>query len=148
MSSIALIRPAGRAARRIAENLSRGSRRKPMWHRHIVTVHNAMARFVTIDRFGVLFSKEVIISRAGEDESFVLIDREVGLEMRAALMQKIGVSPADDPEAIPLKFYHRSLHFAHGTEGLATSYAYNQGTDYCRTSAVSAPNYRQRARWT
>lgn len=62
----------------------------------------------------MLESKDVIISRAGEDESSVMIDREVGLAMEAALRRQIGESLADDPEIIPLKFYHKSLHFAHG----------------------------------
>lgn len=85
-----------------------------MWHRYVVTIHDAKAQFVTIDNFGVLVSKEVTISRAGEDESSVLIDRDVGLAMQAALLQKIGTSPTDDPEAIPLIFYHKYLYFAHG----------------------------------
>lgn len=80
----------------------------------MVTIHDAKARFVTADSVGVLVSKEIIISRAGEDESFVLIDREVGLAMKAALVRQIGISFTDDPEAIPLKFYHKSLHFSHG----------------------------------
>lgn len=79
-----------------------------------MSLHEAKARFVTIDRFGVLSSKEISISRAGDDESSLLIDQEVGLAMQAALMWKIGKSLTDDPEAIPLKFYHKSLHFAHG----------------------------------
>lgn len=124
MFSRAFIRPTSRAAHRIAENLPNGPRRKPLQHRHIVAIHDAKARFVKVDRFGVLLSEEVIISRGGEDESSVLIDRGVGLEMKSALMQKIDISLADDPEAIPLKFYHRSLHFAHGIERLTASYAY------------------------
>lgn len=82
----------------------------------MVTIHDAKARFVTIDSLGVLVSKEIIISRAGEDESSVLIDREVGLAMKAALVRQIGTSLTDDPEAIPLRFYHKSLHFSHGME--------------------------------
>lgn len=75
-------------------------------------MHEAKARFVTINRFGVLVSEEVSISRAGDDESSLLIDQEVGLAMQAVLMRKIGNSITDDP--IPLKFYHKFLYFAHG----------------------------------
>lgn len=80
----------------------------------MVTVHNAKARFVTIDSLGELVSKEITIVRAGEDESSVLIDREIGRAMKAALMRQIGTSFTDDPEAAPLRFYHESLHFSHG----------------------------------
>lgn len=80
----------------------------------MVTIHDAKARFVTINSLGVLASKEIIISRASEDDSFVLIDREVGLAMKAALMRQISTLVTDDPEAIPLRFFHKSLHFAHG----------------------------------
>lgn len=61
-----------------------------------------------------LIASIITIPRAGEDESSVLIAREVGLAMKAALMRQIGESLTDDPEVVPLKFYHRSLHFAHG----------------------------------
>ncbi|KAL2277834.1 hypothetical protein FJTKL_15124 [Diaporthe vaccinii] len=33
--------------------------------------------------------------------------------MKAALMRQIGTSLISDPDAIPLKFYHKSLHSAH-----------------------------------
>lgn len=83
-------------------------------HRHILTTHDAKARFIETGSSGVLDSKDVTISRAGEDECSVVIDREVGLAMKAALRRQIGESLADDPEIIPLIFYHKSLHFAHG----------------------------------
>lgn len=85
-----------------------------MWRRHIVTIHEAKAEFITIDKFGSLVSKEVIISRATENDSSVMMGKEVGHAMRSAIVQQIGVSLANDPEAVPLKFYHKSLHFAHG----------------------------------
>lgn len=91
-----------------------GLRRKAAWHRHIVTIHDTKAQFVTLDDFGALVSQDVTISRAGRHSSFVTLDREVGLAMKAALMRQIGTSLLSDPDAIPLKFYHKSLHFAHG----------------------------------
>lgn len=114
MLSVMIVRPVSHAARRVAGELARRSRQQLLWHRRIVTMHDAKALFVVVGRFGVLDSKEITISRAGEDESSVLIAREVGLAMKAALMRQIGESLTDDPEVIPLKFYHRSLHFAHG----------------------------------
>lgn len=77
-------------------------------------MHDAKARFIEVSSSGVLDSNDVTISRAGEDESSVIIDRQVGLAMKAALRRQIGESLPDDPEIIPLKFYHKSLHFAHG----------------------------------
>lgn len=115
MFSQSLARPARHAARCVAGRLA-GFIQPPMLQRHIATIHNAKAQFVTIDSFGGLVSKGVTIYRAGEDEAFVLIDQEVGLAMKAALVRQIGISLTKNPEAIPLKFYHKSLHFAHGTD--------------------------------
>lgn len=79
-----------------------------------MTIHNAKGKFVTIDHCGALISKEVTISRGGEDKSFVMVEREVGLAMRSAIARQIGASLTSDPETIPVKFYHKSLCFAHG----------------------------------
>lgn len=109
-----LARPAKHAVRGIAPNLLSGVRPPPLSRRHLMTIHNAKGNFVTIDNFGALASKEVSISRGGKDESFVMVEREVGLAMKSAIMRQIGVSLISNPETIPVKFYHESLHFAHG----------------------------------
>lgn len=109
-----LARPTTHAVPGVASNLLGGVRQQPLWRRHLITIHDAKSKFVTIDNFGTLVTKEVLISRGGEDESFVIVEREVGLAMKSAILRQIGVSLTSDPEAIPLKFYHKSLHFAHG----------------------------------
>ncbi|KAG8161877.1 hypothetical protein KVR01_008864 [Diaporthe batatas] len=78
-----------------------------------VLIHNTKGNLVTIDNLGATVSQEVIISRGGEDESFVMAEREVGLAMKSSIVRQLGVSLTSDPEAIPLKFHHKSLHFAH-----------------------------------
>lgn len=113
MLPTSLARPAKHAFRGVALNLLGGVRQQPLWRRNLVTFHDAKGKFVTIDHFGALVSKDITISRGSEDESFVMMDREVGLAMRSAIMRQIGVSLISDPEAIPLRFYHTSLHFAH-----------------------------------
>lgn len=109
-----LVRPAKHPARRIGSNLLGGVTQQLLRRRHLMTIHNAKGNLVTIDNLGALVSQEVIISRGGEDESFVMVEREVGLAMKTAIVRQIGVSVISDPEAFPLKFYHGSLHFAHG----------------------------------
>ncbi|KAJ0109665.1 hypothetical protein J7T55_014227 [Diaporthe amygdali] len=101
------------AARAIVGILRTRVRRQPLWRRHFGTFYEAKARLVTIDNFGVLGNREVIISRAGENDSSVVIDREVGFAMKSAIVRQFGVSLTRDLEAIPLKFYHKSLHFTH-----------------------------------
>lgn len=138
MLSTSLARPAKHAARGMAStNLMARVRQQPVWRRHLVTIHDAKGQFVTIDDSGALVSKEVIISRGGEDESFVQLDREVGLAMKSAIVRQIGASLTSDPEAIPLKFYHTSLHFAHGMPA----------DDADRAAAISTPDHRQGTRW-
>lgn len=114
MFSLSLARPVHHAARRVRGELTRGARQQFVWQSNILTIHDAKAQFIEIDSSGLLDSKYVTISRAGEDDSSVMIDREVGLAMKAALKRQISESLPDDPEIIPLKFYHKSLHFAHG----------------------------------
>lgn len=114
MFLMSLARPAKHAVRGNASNLLSGARPHSLWRRNLITIHNAKGKFVTIDDFGALVSKEVTISRGGEDESFVMVEREVGLAIESAIVRQIGVSLTKDPEAIPVKFYHKSLHFAHG----------------------------------
>lgn len=109
-----LARPAKPAVRGIASNLLSGVGAQPLWRRHLMTIHDAKGKFVTIDNFGALVSKEVTISRGGEDESSVMVERQVGLAMKSAIVRQIGASLLRDPEAVPVKFYHKSLYFAHG----------------------------------
>lgn len=109
-----LARPAKHAVRGLASKLSSGVRPRWLWRRHLITIHNAKGEFVTIDDVGALVSKEVTISWGGEDESFVIVEREVGLAMRSAIARQLGASLTSDPEAVPVKFHHKSLYFAHG----------------------------------
>lgn len=143
MLPTSLARPAKHAFRGVALNLLGGVRQQPLWRRNLVTFHDAKGKFVTIDHFGALVSKDITISRGSEDESFVMMDREVGLAMRSAIMRQIGVSLISDPEAIPLRFYHTSLHFAHGMSlaGESSLYMVNfANTD--RAATISTPHHR------
>lgn len=92
MFSTSLARPAKHAVRGMASTkLMARLRQQPVWRRHLVTIHDTKSQFVTIDNSGELISTGVTISRGGEDESSVQLDREVGFAMKSAIMRQINV---------------------------------------------------------
>ncbi|CAK7270063.1 hypothetical protein SEPCBS119000_003897 [Sporothrix epigloea] len=86
--------------------------RTAQWHR---AFHHATARFTTIDSSGAPISNATDIKIGDAHEAYVYIDPSVGDATKSAIAQLLGtLKPKEDAvEKLPLKFYHKSRHFAH-----------------------------------
>ncbi|QPH15928.1 hypothetical protein C2857_000459 [Epichloe festucae Fl1] len=85
-------------------------RRAFQFHRKF---HDAKAEFITLDTKGSLETRKLDIFIGEPDQAYIIFHKEFGFAMRSAIVKQTGICLTSDPEKIPLRFYHDTLHFAH-----------------------------------